>query len=122
MEWFGRQGATVFVPVTHSPDVDLIVLRAGRVERVQVKTSTQILGGRCTVSVCTRGGNQSWSRITSRFDPSRSDLLFVLMADGRRWCIPSARVEGATAIVVSCAKYAEFEIEPGRPFAALSAA
>ncbi len=116
MEWFGRQGATVFVPVTHSPDVDLIVIRDGRLERVQVKTSSQFVDGKHVVTVCTRGGNQSWSRITNRFDRSRCDLLFVLVANGRRWCIPSDRVEGSTAIVVSCAKYARYEIEPGLPF------
>lgn len=122
MEWFGRQGARVFVPVTHSPDYDLVVERNGVLERVQVKTSAQIVGGRHVVTICTRGGNQSWNRITSRFEASRCDLLFVLVCSGRRWCIPSGCVEGSTAIVVSCPKYAPFEIEPGLPFAAASAA
>lgn len=122
IEWFTHRGQTVFVPITHSPDVDLIVLAGGVPLRVQVKTSTQIVDGRHVVTVCTRGGNQSWNRITSRFDPTRCDLLFVLVGTGRRWCIPASRVGGATSIVVSADKYAEFEIDPGRPFAAASGA
>jgi len=39
MQWFGAQGAAVFVPITHSSDVDLVVVQDGRVQRVQVKTS-----------------------------------------------------------------------------------
>ncbi len=116
MQWFGAQGAAVFVPITHSPDVDLVVIHDGVMQRVQVKTSSQVVDGRHVVTVCTRGGNQSWNRITSRFDQSRCDLLFVLVATGRRWCIPADKVEGTTAIVVTCPKYAAFEIAPGLPF------
>ena len=69
------------------------------------------------VALCTRGGNQSWSRIVKRFSPTRCDRLFVLVADGRRWFIPAAIVAGTTAITLGGPKYAEYEVEPGRPFA-----
>jgi hypothetical protein len=67
------------------------------------------------VAICTRGGNQSWSRIVKRFDASRCSHLFVLVGDGRRWFLPATAVQGGTAISLGGAKYAEYEVEPGRP-------
>lgn len=40
MEWLASKGALVWVPLGHSPDVDLIAELNGRLLRVQVKTST----------------------------------------------------------------------------------
>lgn len=116
MEWFGRAGWSVFFPVTHSPDVDLVVLRGDETQRVQVKTSRAARNGRYEVTLCTRGGNQSWNGITNLFSPTRCDLLFVLVADGRRWCIPSARVAAGQGILLGGPKYAAFEVERGLPF------
>lgn len=122
MEWFGRQGAVVFVPITHSPDVDLVVIRDDRVHRVQVKTSGCFIKHRWSVAICTRGGNQSWNGLVSRFSSDRCDLLFVLVADGRRWCIPSEDVEGGRGLILGGPKYERFEIERGLPFDVCAAA
>jgi len=105
------------VPVGHSPDVDLITRIEGRLVGVQVKTSTVLFNRRFCVSVCTRGGNQSWSGLVKRFSAERCDWLFVLVADGRRWFLPSAAVAGTTKIALGGPKYAEYEVEPGRPLA-----
>jgi hypothetical protein len=48
-------------------------------------------------------------------DPTEYEYLFVLVADGRRWFIPSRVVEGGCGIRVGGPKYAEYEIEPGQP-------
>ena len=116
VEWLWSQGYCVFVPFGHSPDIDLIALIDGRPAAVQVKTSGFAVNDRWSVVVCTRGGNQSWNKIVKRFAQHRCDYLFVLVADGRRWFIPSDAVEGTTAIVLGGPKYAEYEVEPGRPF------
>jgi hypothetical protein len=55
---------------------------------------------------------------TQRMDPTRCDALFDLVADGRRWFIPSSSVEAKTSIRLGGPKYSEFEVEPGRPFEA----
>lgn len=69
----------------------------GRLVRVQVKTSTvQINNDRYAVTLATRGGNQSWSGLVNRLNPSRCEFLFVLVADGRQWFIPAGAVEGST--------------------------
>jgi hypothetical protein len=47
--WLLEQDCPVFLPIGHSPDIDLITVIDNRVMRVQVKTSTQFhwksLGG-----------------------------------------------------------------------------
>ncbi len=113
--WLLGQGLPVFLPVGHSPDIDLISLVEAQAVRIQVKTSTQFIDRRWRVAVCTRGGNRSWSGLVKYLDSSRYDRLFVLVGDGRRWFIPSHTVGATTAVVLGGPKYAEYEIEPGEP-------
>jgi hypothetical protein len=115
MEWLASQGYSIYLPVGHSPDVDLIADDGETILRVQVKTATGYRKGRWEVTLCTRGGNRSWSGLVKRFSPARCDLLFVLVGDGRGWSIPSEAVEGGTGVILGGPKYAEFEVEPGRP-------
>jgi Holliday junction resolvase-like predicted endonuclease len=115
MEWLGSQGHIVYLPIGHSPDVDLIAVSEKDLLRVQVKTTTTFRNRRWEVAICTRGGNRSWNGTVKWFSSSRCDQLFVLVADGRRWFIPAEAVEGGTRLVVGGPKYARFEIEPGRP-------
>jgi hypothetical protein len=117
IEWLTRQGATVSAPVGHSPDYDLIAEIDKRLVRVQVKTSTcsrDTPDGheRWHVSICTNGGNQSWTGTTKWFDPTRVDALFVLVGNGRRWWIPASAVESTNTLDLGGPKYSEFEIEP----------
>jgi PD-(D/E)XK nuclease superfamily protein len=122
VEWLGSRGYPVWIPFGHSPDVDLVTRIEGRLIGVQVKTSTFQRGRRFEVTVCTRGGNQSWSGLVKNFSRARCDWLFVLVADGRRWFIPSEEVGGATVIVLGGPKYAAYEVESGRPLIAPIAA
>lgn len=115
MEWLGYAGAKVAVPVGHSPHWDLIAELDGRLLRVQVKTCNFFYKGRWQVTLCTRGGNQSWNGVTKLLDRSRCDYVFVLVADGRRWFIPAEAIGGGTAILLGGPKYSAFEVEPGRP-------
>jgi hypothetical protein len=116
MEWLAAKGALVWIPVGHSPDVDLIADFGSRLVRVQVKTSTYRAGPegrRWHVSISTNGGNQSWTGSTKVFDRGSVDYLFVLVGDGRRWLIPAGAVEASRAIALGGTKYSEFEIGPG---------
>ncbi len=120
IEWLTSVGATVFVPLGHSPDVDLVACAHGRLLRIQVKTSTQRLTTpngheRSAVSIVTRGGNQSWSGAVKSVDPSLVDYVFAHIGNGRRWFIPSTVLEACTSITLGGPKYSQFEIEPGRP-------
>jgi Holliday junction resolvase-like predicted endonuclease len=115
MDWLGTQGYGVWIPLGHSPDVDLIADDGETLLRVQVKTTTLRRKGRWLVAVCTRGGNRSWSGIVKRFSATRCDWLYVLVADGRRWFIPAREVEAGARLSLGGPKYSKFEIDPGRP-------
>lgn len=115
MEWFASRGELVAFPVGHTSDWDFIAELDDRLVRVQVKTSTSFRHQRWQVTICTRGGNQSWSGLSKYFDPSRCDYLFVVVGDGRRWCIPSTAVSGGRGVCLGGSKYSEFEVESGRP-------
>jgi hypothetical protein len=115
IEWFTGLGATVWAPLGHSPDADLIAALDGRLLRIQVKTCTYLRDARWCAQLATCGGNQSWNGTVKHLDPSRYDLLFVLVGDGRRWCIPSYAVESTTRLLLGGPKYSEFEVEGGGP-------
>ena len=117
--WLIDQGATVYLPFGHSPDVDLVAAFGDRLVRVQVKTSSCVQKDRYMVTLATRGGNQSWSGLVKRFSAERCDYLFVLVGDGRRWFIPSAVVKGGSGLMLGGPKYAAYEVEPDRPLTAL---
>lgn len=111
--WLTRAGFGVWIPLGHSPDADLIAERDRRLFRIQVKTSTVVRNGRYEVSLATKGGNRSWSGRVKVNDPGRYDRLFVLVADGRQWFIPSAAIEARRMVLLGGPKYAAFEVEGG---------
>jgi Holliday junction resolvase-like predicted endonuclease len=116
MEWLASKGAHIYVPVGHSPDIDLIAVIDNVVVRIEVKTAShQTPAGRWDVQISTRGGNQSWSGTAKYFDRERCDYLFVHVGDGRRWLIPSGAIDGRTGLLLGGPKYSAFEIDKGRP-------
>lgn len=122
MEWLDSRGLPIWIPLGHSPDADLLTEIDGRLVRIQVKTSTFERNGRFEVVLKTSGGNQSWNGVVKRFSSHRCDWLFVLVADGRRWFIPTEAVEGTTSIVLGGPKYAAYEVESGLPIRLAAAA
>ena len=77
--WYELHGHVVFIPTGRSPDYDFVADDGERLIRVQVKTSGSVTPyGRWAVSICTRGGNQSWSGLSKRFSADRCDELFVV--------------------------------------------
>ena len=115
LEWLLRQGYRCALPYGPSPNWDLLAEIDDRLVRVQVKTCTHFRNGRWPVQVCTRGGNQSWTGTTKFLTPDRCDYLFVLVGDGRRWFIPPDALGGRHRVCVGGPKYAEYEVDPGRP-------
>jgi Holliday junction resolvase-like predicted endonuclease len=115
LEWLVAQGWDVYVPFGHSEHCDLVAGHDGRLIRVQVKTSMCFLNDRWQLTLCTRGGNQSWNGLVKRFSADHCDWLYVHVGDGRRWFMPAAVVEGGRGILLGGPKYAAYEIEAGRP-------
>ena len=100
MYWLVSQGAAVFLPVGHSPHVDLIADFGDELVRVQVKTASVYRNRRWELALCTRGGNQSWNGLVKRLDRGRCDALFAHVADGRRWYIPTLALDGVSGILL----------------------
>ena len=87
--YFTRMGYTVAVPLTDSQDYDLIV-DDGKLSRVQVRTTSVVTRhGHPRVNLRVLGGNQSWNRVSKLFDATKVEYLFVVVPDGRMWCIPT---------------------------------
>jgi hypothetical protein len=109
--WLAQAGYRLWLPFGHSPDADLIAEdEERRLLRVQVKTSTYFRKGRWAITVCTRGGNQSWAGQVKVLDADRYDYLFVLVGSGRMWFVPSDQVGGRSGLLLGGPKYAPFEV------------
>jgi hypothetical protein len=108
--WLIGAGYGVWIPFCHSPNFDLIAQRNNSLLRIQVKTSTVFRNERWEITICTRGGNRSWSGLVKHLDPSQYDYLFVLVADGRKWLIPSRKVGGKSGLLLGGPKYARYEV------------
>jgi hypothetical protein len=121
MYWLASVGAHVYIPLGHSPDVDLVADLDGRLLRVQVKTSTCFRDDRFELTLATRGGNRSWGGIVKLLDATRCDYLFAHVGNGRRWFIPTSELGGHSGLRLGGPKYAEFEVEPGDPLPARTA-
>jgi hypothetical protein len=113
--WMLGRGWNVAYPFGHSPDWDLVAEIDGHMRKIQVKTTTVFRGRRWEVTLCTRGGNQSWNGLVKRLDATRCDYVFVLVGDGRQWFIPAPRLGGSTGIRLGGPRYAAFEVERGAP-------
>jgi hypothetical protein len=113
MQWLISQGATVSLPFGHSPHYDLVADFRGLLIRVQVKTCRYFVNDRWQVTLCTRGGNQSWGGRVKTLDPKTYDYLFICVADGRRWFIPARRLGGGSGLALGGRRYELYEVERG---------
>jgi hypothetical protein len=96
--YFGRIGWSVSMPLIDSQPYDLVADDGGRLHRVQVKTTTyRSRYGVFVVSLATRGGNQSF-HTSKDFDPSTSDLLYVLTDERERYLIPTRAISTKTSV------------------------
>jgi hypothetical protein len=106
--WFACAGYTVCLPLTDSQPYDLIVDAGAGLERVAVKSTTQIRGGLYNVGLRTQGGNKSQSRIRY-FDRTQVELLFVACNNGDRYLIPTTEFEARNCLRLG-GKYSRFRV------------
>lgn len=109
---YSEMGYVVLQPI-FSTKYDLVIEKDGRFQRVQVKTSAtscRFKGGRYEVVVDTRVGARGVYRHRKDED---YDLLFVLVADGRVWSIPTSALEAKTKITIGNTKYNEYILNNG---------
>jgi PD-(D/E)XK endonuclease len=90
--WFACAGYTVCLPLTDSQPYDLVVDDGEHgLQRVSVKSTTQLKRGFYQVGLRTQGGNKSQFTIR-HFDSQGVELLFVACGNGDRYLIPAAEV------------------------------
>jgi hypothetical protein len=98
LAYFGSVGWSVSMPLIDSQPYDLVADDGVRLHRVQVKTTThRSRYGVFVVSLATRGGNQSF-HTSKDFDPSASDLLYVLTDERKRYLIPTRAITTTTSV------------------------
>ena len=108
--YFTQLGWTVSIPLTKSQSYDLIVDDGTGLKKVQVKTSGNVRksDNKYEVLLKTCGGNQSF-HTTKHFDPSAVQILFILLSNGDRYCIPTNNITNKSSLVI-CDKYKEYKI------------
>jgi hypothetical protein len=110
IQYFTLKGLVISVPLNDSQSYDLIVDEDGKLKRVQIKTTaSKSKFGTWTVHLRTTGGNQSF-HTAKDFDKTASEYLFVLSNDGRRWLIPTDKIECKTSMNLGKEQFKEFEI------------
>lgn len=73
--YYAAQGLPVFVPVSDISRFDLVVLRDGKLMRVEVKTTASITN---EVSLRTKGGNKSGTGKEARISSEDCDLVYCV--------------------------------------------
>jgi hypothetical protein len=110
ISYLTMMGYTVSVPLTDSQDYDLVVDIEGKLNKVQVKTTSQKSSNGYEVELRTLGGNQSWNGVAKFFNSQRVDYLFVVTENGRRFFIPAESIEAKSRVTIGNEKYNEYEI------------
>jgi len=108
ISYFTSLGYSVSIPLTESQRYDLIVDDGDKLNRVEVKT-TKTLDD--TISLRTKGGNQSWGGEVSRISSKDCEYVFCYsLLSKKMYLFPSTILEGR-ATVKLCEKYDEYEIK-----------
>jgi hypothetical protein len=96
------KGYTVLFPLCDSEPYDLVFDDGGKLNKVQVKTTSQKSKnshGGYILNLRVMGGNQSF-HTQKKFDPSLVDYVFGLTEDGKQYLIPSKDIVALTAITL----------------------
>ena len=98
--WFALRGCVVSLPIESSP-YDLLVETAGRIDRVQVKTTTYFNQGGWMVTVGHHPDTHSKrSQRLLAYDPDEIDLFFVVDGDMTMYLIPYRAVAGRVRVLL----------------------
>lgn len=95
---FSMLGATISVPLTDSQDYDLIVDIDGKINRVQVKTTSFKQNNNYSVHLTVQGGNRSWNGVRKKLKEDAVELLYVLTSDGKEYIFPWKEVCSKSSI------------------------
>lgn len=105
-----RVGVDVAIPLTDSQPYDLVIEYEGRLQRVQVKTTTQrTKSGVYVVALRTVGSNMK-GVVRRNFDPGDYEWLFAVCGDATVYMIPTTAIAARTQLFLG-RRYAAFRLE-----------
>jgi len=102
--YFTRLGFVVSIPINDSQAYDLVVELDGKLQKVQVKTSTTD-----TIGLRTTGGNQSFNT-TKLFNHNNCDYVYGLIETGESWLIPTSAFSNKNSIKLTDKKFDKYKL------------
>ena len=120
MGWLITQGAKVFLPFGHSPDVDLVADFGDELLRVQVKTSTVYRNARFEVTLATRGATRAGTASRSSCAPADATISSSMPAMAGAGSYRRPRSTVARGFSSAGPKYAAYEVESDVPLKVLA--
>lgn len=110
IHYFVANGYKVCIPLNDNQNYDLVVDRDGALLKVQVKTTKRkAASGNYMVELRAIRPNKT-ENIIRPFDNKDVDLLFMLQEDGKRYLIPSEKIEVKSALTLDD-RWNEFLVE-----------
>lgn len=112
--YFAIRQWPAFSPLSDMQRYDLIVDIEGKLNRVEVKTSTlQKPNGSWEFNLRTFGGNQSWNKVVKSVSAEDADMLFLHCIGADSYFMPTEVVKDKSTITVGNL-YSEYKLEyPG---------
>jgi hypothetical protein len=108
--YFTSKEIPISIPLNDTQKYDLVVDLNNKLQRVDVKTSTNLQpSGSYSVQLRNTGGSSGKSKIRL-FDNTKIDYLFILTGNGKMYLIPSKDIEAINSISVGN-KYSEYEVK-----------
>ena len=106
--YFTSKGITISIPLTDSQDYDLVIDLENQLKRVQVKsTFHKVKSGNYTVSLTTKGGNKSSSKI-KKLDKNSVDFIFIATGNSDLYLIPC---ESVNSSITLSSKYQQYKLD-----------
>lgn len=108
--YFTSIGAPILIPLNDTQKYDLVVELNGVLKKVQVKTTCQTAkSGNFVVGLKNSGGSSGVSKVRN-FDPTDSDLLFVLTALGDLLVIPTNEIDSVSSFTLTDDRVAKYKV------------
>jgi len=109
--YFMTNGYEVCLPIGDKRPYDLIAEQDGTLFRVQVKFAGWYKGdNKYKAALRTMGGNQSFYT-SKKYLSTDFDILFVYVANGRKFVIPWKEITNRNSIAIEASKFSKYEVK-----------
>lgn len=111
IQYFITNGYEVCLPIGDKRPYDMVVEYDGDLWRVQVKYAGWYSGDKKhKAALRTMGGNQSF-HTAKKYLGTDFDLLFVYVANGRKFLIPWKDLPNRNSLTIEASKFSQYEVK-----------